>query len=102
MSSNHTEAYAKDDFDAVLSGKKPLHAVLDSKKPDLSDGGTTFYVGDGYTMVLKSTLTEQNGIKGYMYGPIITFENIKFEGRPKEMSDVRFYSVEELRKLRGY
>ncbi|MBS1969336.1 MAG: hypothetical protein JSU04_03475 [Bdellovibrionales bacterium] len=102
MSSSKVESNAKEDFEAVLSGKKPIHAIPDPKKPDLSDGGTTFYVGEGYTLTVKSTLDEKKGVKGYMYGPIIIFENIKTNGKAKEMSNVRFYSTEELRKIRGY
>lgn len=95
MTSN-SETYAKEDFEAVLKGQKPIHAVIDPKKPDLSDGGTIFYAGEGYSLTIKSTLAEKDGAKGYMYGPILTFEN-----NSKEMSDVRFYSTEELKKLKG-
>lgn len=75
MSIAKKETYAKEDFDAVLKGQRPIHAISDPKKPDLTDGGTTFYSGDGYALTIKSTLFEKDGIKGYMYGPIITFED---------------------------
>lgn len=93
------EQNAKEDFEAVLKGQKPIHAVPDPKKPDLADGGTTFYSGEGYSLKVKSTLSEKDGIKGYMYGPIIEFRDAD---KIKEMSDVKFYSTDALKKLRGY
>ena len=97
MSVSSMENYAKEDFEAVQKGQKPIHAVPDPKKPDLSDGGTTFYLGKGYSLTIKSTLSEKDGVKGYMYGPIIIFQNAN-----KEMSDIKFYSIDAFKKLRGY
>ena len=91
------EIYAKEDFDTVLKGKKPIHAIPDEGKPDLTDGGTSFYKGNGYSLTIKSTISEENGINGYIYGPIITFH----DKTKKEMSEIRFYSVDELKKLRS-
>lgn len=99
MSASNSENYAKEDFEAVLKGQKPVHAIPDPKKPDLADGGTTFYSGEGYSLTVKSTLSEKDGIKGYMYGPIIEFKDAD---KTKEMSDVKFYSTDDLKKLRGY
>jgi hypothetical protein len=99
MSASNLENYAKVDFEAVLRGQKPVHAIPDPKKPDLTDGGTTFYFGEGYSLTVKSTLSEKDGIKGYMYGPIIEFKDAD---KTKELSNVKFYSNEDLKKLRGY
>ncbi len=95
------QAHAKADFDAILAGKKPIYAIPDKDKSDFADGGTTFYVGEGYALTLMSRLTQEKGVNGYTYGPILTFTSPDKSIKPKEMSSVRFYTLEELKKLRG-
>ena len=43
---------ALDDFNAVLSGNPPVHAKVDKDHPLITDGGTTFYIGDGYKLTI--------------------------------------------------
>jgi hypothetical protein len=79
------------DFERVKSGLSPAC----QPEPDygLSDGGTLVYECAGYQLTVKRSLATQNGVDGYLYGPIITFES----GRT--MSDIRFYTDQELSHL---
>ncbi len=91
----NVEKFAKEDFDAVIIGKNPIHAIRGDE--DLSDGGTTFYKGKGYMLTVQSKRTKKENIEGYLYGPIVTFE----DKTKNEMSDIKFYSIDELKKLRN-
>lgn len=88
-----TEMKAKEDYQAVIDGKIPVHAARDESKPDLADGGTTFYKGEGYSLEVQKRVSEKDGKSGYMYGP-----KIVFLGASSELSDVRFYTKDELDK----
>lgn len=92
-----------DDFNAVLEGKPPIHAVVDREVPLPTDGGTTFYKGDGYKLTIVKSL---NGIMrgkeyvhGYIYGPIITFQPDVMTGNFPNIQYLTFYTGEELRRL---
>lgn len=92
-----------DDFNAVLEGKPPIHAVVDQEVPLPTDGGTTFYKGDGYKLTIVKSL---NGIMrgkeyvhGYIYGPIITFQPDVMTGNFPNIQYLTFYTGDELRKL---
>lgn len=89
--------FSREDFDLVLKGELPVHASRDEKRGDLADGGTTFYTGNGYDLIAKQTLAEKNGIKGYYYGPIITYKDKNL----KEIADVKFYSSQEFKKFKN-
>lgn len=93
-STSLNEAKAKEDFQAVLDGKLPINAVRDDSKPDLADGGTTFYKGEGYSLEIRKRLSKQDGKTGYMYGPKIVFQN----NSASEMTDIRFYLKDDLDK----
>ncbi len=96
------ESLAKEDFAAVVAGRKPVHAVLDDSKPLLSDGGTTFYKGVGYSLTVQSSISTKNGIDGFLYGPIVTFPKLKGGHEAKELNGVRFLSTEEFKKLKAH
>lgn len=92
-----------DDFNAVLEGKPPIHAVVDREVSLPTDGGTTFYKGDGYKLTIVKSL---NGIMrgkeyvhGYIYGPIITSQPDVMTGNFPNIQYLTFYTGEELRRL---
>lgn len=96
--SKSIDEQAKEDFDLVLKGKKPVNAIFDEEHGLPADGGTTFYKGNGYKLEIKQTMTEDDKkTDGFLYGPIITFDDSK----TKTLSDVKFYTVQDLKKLKG-
>ena len=78
-------------FERVKSGLSPVC----QSEPDygLSDGGTLVYECAGYQLTVKRSLATQNGVDGYLYGPVIIFES------GKKISDIRFYTGQELSYL---
>lgn len=90
---------ASEDFLAVVEGRKPLHAKLDIDAPLPSDGGTTFYKGNGYNLTISASLSGFGGFSGVAYGPIIKFDDTFAPGNTNLISDIRVYSNDELRKL---
>jgi hypothetical protein len=94
---------AVEDFNAVVEGKRPIHAMVDTDVPLPADGGTTFYKGDGYKLTIVKSL---NGIMrgkeythGYVYGPIISFEPDVMIGNFANIQYLTFYREEKLHKL---
>ena len=94
---------ALDDFNAVLSGKPPLHAQVDRDVPLPADGGTTFYKGDGYKLSIVKSLNGimrgEEYVHGYIYGPIISFEANVMTGNFPNIQHITFYTGDELQKL---
>ncbi len=94
---------ALDDFNAVLSGNSPVHARADKDHPALTDGGTTFYIGDGYKLTILMSLNGimhgEEYIHGYIYGPMISFEPEVMVGNYPSIHQLSFYPGEELKKL---
>ena len=96
---------ATEDFNAVLAGKKPKNAKEDKKHPLPADGGTSFYIGDGYkltvVMSLNGVMSGEKYYGGYMYGPQITFNENLLSGNGPSIRHVTFYPREELMKFLG-
>lgn len=94
---------ALDDFNAVLAGSPPVHAKVDRDRPLPADGGTTFYIGDGYRLTIVKSLNGimrgKEYIHGFTYGPIISFEPKVMSGNLPSIQQVTFYTGEELQKL---
>jgi len=94
---------ARDDFNAVLEGKHPNHAEVDKDVPLPSDGGTTFYKGDGYKLTIVKSLNGimcgEEYVHGYIYGPVILFEPDVMRGNFPRIQHLTFYTAEELQKL---
>lgn len=91
---------AAQDYDAVLNGNKPTYAKDDPKLGPAADGGTTYYRGDGYRLVIQKAIEEKNGVTVYHYGPILEFDaagNKKFN---KE--NLKYYTIEEMEKFLKY
>ena len=85
------EDLAAIEFQRVKAGLRP--ACQGEPDYGLSDGGTLFYDCGRYQLTVKKSLATQSGVDGYLYGPIVTFES------GKSMSDVRFYTNQELSHL---
>ena len=92
---------AAEDYRAVVEGKRPVHAVVDTKAGVLADGGTTFYVGKGYRLTIQCSIENASGRVVYFYGPIISFDTFGVSGEKTALSHVEIYSADALRKLRG-
>lgn len=96
---------ASEDFNAVLAGKTPKNAKEDKNAFLPADGGTSFYIGDGYklavVMSLNGVMRGEKYFGGYMYGPQITFNENLLSGNSPSISQVTFYPREELMKLLG-
>jgi hypothetical protein len=87
---------ASEDFQAVLSGKKPIHAVFDKDADLPSDGGTTFYKGKHYRLTATMTLASFGSFNGVAFGPRLEFDNTFSPGFNQEISSIRVYSNEQL------
>ncbi|NUO76681.1 MAG: hypothetical protein HOQ32_11800 [Lysobacter sp.] len=90
---------ASEDFQAVVRGDKPVHAKFDEQAALPSDGGTTFYKGNGYDLTILVSMSGFGQFRGTAYGPILTFDSKFAPGNTNEISDVRVYSNEKLREL---
>jgi len=92
-----------DDFNAALEGKYPIHAVVDKDVPLLTDGGTTYYKGNGYkltiVMSLNGIMFGEEYIHGYIYGAIISFDPEVMRGNFPNIQHLTFYTGDELQKL---
>ena len=99
LEQRHIIQEASEDFRAVVQGRKPIHAKLDSDVPLPSDGGTTFYRGNGYNLTISLSLSRFGEFNGIAYGPIIRFDDTFAPGNTNQISDIRVYSDDELRKL---
>lgn len=90
---------ANEDFLLVQKGKKPKNAKFDEEAALPSDGGTTYYKGNGYKLTILKRLSSFGELKGYVYGPIIVFDkNIAWKNSNKVVF-LRFYTTKQLRKL---
>jgi hypothetical protein len=87
---------ASADFQAVLEGKQPLHAKFDEDSPLPADGGTSFYVGSGYSLTISKSLSHFGSLSGYVYGPIIKFNREFAPGNLSTVSNLRFYLPADL------
>lgn len=91
---------AQEDYDLVVSGKKPKNAIEDNTQGVPADGGTRYFKGQGYKLEVRQTIADE-AEPGFNYGPVITFEKIIENGKPKQMSNIKFYKTEDLLKLLG-
>lgn len=90
---------ASEDFRAVVAGRKPVHAVFDKEHPLPADGGTTFYKGNRYKLTIQRSISSFGSFTGIAYGPVLRFEQEFAPGNVSQLSDIRVYSFDELRKL---
>lgn len=95
---------ASTDFDLVLQGKKPKYAGVDPQDPLLQDGGTQFYLGKGYKLVVVKSLSTfgsnaEESLVGYVYGPVLQFPSTFAPGNSSTVESLRFYTPEQLKGL---
>lgn len=93
---------AQVDFEAVLQGKLPPNSVFDDRMPVLADGGTRHFYNNNYRLIIKKTIAKENGVSGFLYGPIIIFNKINENGKPKEIKNIKFYEGVALEKMLGH
>ena len=81
------------DFNSVINGKLPIHAI--SEKKVLLDGGTSFYKGDGYKLTIYKKIITINNTKGFLYGPTFYIGDGDLIG----ISKIEFYDTKAMSKL---
>jgi hypothetical protein len=86
-------AAAQQDIDLVLQGRPP--ACKSEPDSAFSDGGTALYKCKHYELTVMQSLYTIGNVRGYIYGPIVTFPG------DYPISYVRFYSNEEFMALTG-
>jgi len=90
---------ASRDFMLVTKGRKPRYARFDNEAALPADGGTTFYKGRKYYLTIVKTLSSIGNLRGYIYGPDITFDTEIAPGNSNGISSLRFYTTEQLLEL---
>ena len=98
LSDEEVLRHANEDFNLVVNGKLPKHSKFNPSVGVPADGGTAYYKHQGYKLELRKSIAHTKE-DGYMYGPSIIFDKIIENGKPKEMSDIKFYKDEDLKKL---
>jgi hypothetical protein len=84
------------DYQAVLEGKKPVHAKPAAKQD------AHFYKGEGYNLDIIEESVEIGGVAGFFYGPVLDFEpDISRGGDMDSISHVAFYTADQMKKLLG-
>ena len=92
---------ATEDFEAVKVGKAPVHARVDKHAALPADGGTTFYIGHKYKLTVESSLSSFGALQGWVYGPIVVFDESLAPGNENTFSGLRFYTQAGFAKLRS-
>jgi hypothetical protein len=87
------------DYQAVVSGGLPKYAT--KQDGEMADGGTTFYKGKGYSLMIQSSMGKLGDINGYFYGPVITPEGTQASMNPEKISHIEFYSLDEFKRIKG-
>jgi len=100
-SQRKTIIQASEDFERVLKGKTPKHAVLDEEAPHPADGGTQFFIGKGYKLTIIQSLSSFGALNGYIYGPVISFSKPFAPGNMSDVVGLRFYTSEQLHRLQS-
>ena len=80
-------ARAREDYEAVATGKTPKNSVLEF---NLRDGGTAYYKGDGYSLTAFHKMVKRHNVSGTLVGPSMTLSRRITGGRPVSFSDIRF------------
>lgn len=79
------------DYCAVLAGKSPVHAKVDSSFKSTHNGSTKRYLGDGYTLMDVRDVKFIAGAPVGVFGPEITFDR-QLATEPLEVSQLRLAS----------
>ena len=84
-------ALAADDFCEVSQGRPPKHATEDQTADRPADGGSRFYVGNGYTITAAKSLSSFGDFHGRAEGPILSFDEEFAPGNMRVISSIRVY-----------
>jgi len=90
---------ASQDFRDVLAGRKPSFARTDADAPLPADGGSCGYVGRGYRLWVCRSLSSFGGVDGYVYGPVLSFDQDIAPGNERSLASTRFYTTAQLHAL---
>lgn len=90
---------ASQDFRDVLAGRAPSFARPDLEAPLPADGGSRGYLGRGYTLWVCRSLSSFGGVDGYVYGPVLSFDESIAGGNERSLADTRFYPAARLHAL---
>jgi hypothetical protein len=90
------------DFLLVLKGEKPRYAQFNKEMPLPADGGTTYYSGDHYELTVVQSLSTFGNLNGYIYGPVVDFDKQFSPGNMNTVSNLRFYTSEQLKELKKH
>jgi hypothetical protein len=82
---------AAEDFERTRQGLEPTCKY--KSLSGFSDGGTAIYECPHYRLTVMKALSSVGGVHGYLYGPVLHL------GPDSQISDVRFYTPEELEAL---
>ncbi|MGO1001791.1 hypothetical protein [Lysobacter sp. CA196] len=90
---------ASQDFRDVLAGRAPSFARSDQEAPLPADGGSRGYVGRGYKLWVCRSLSSFGDVRGYVYGPVLNFDEDIAPGNERSLADTRFYTAARLQAL---
>lgn len=99
IESSQTIKQANEDFILVLNGSMPLYAKFDEKAHLPSDGGTSFYKENNYSLIVVKSISTFGNLNGYIYGPIIKFKKEFAPGHSDSVQSLRFYSFEQMKEI---
>jgi hypothetical protein len=94
-------AECMDDYRAILAGESPKHASSDKARPVPADGGTSYWIGDGYRITIMQSICHVGGVQGFMYGPVIELDRSLAVGNSNVISAVSFYTLDAWRSLKS-
>ncbi|MGC4013733.1 MAG: hypothetical protein QM755_04330 [Luteolibacter sp.] len=80
-------AKAKEDFQRVKTGGRPLYAKAESF---LNDGGTVYYQGPGYELISWHKMDTHRGRDVYRIGPQIVLRPEITGGQPIECEEISY------------
>jgi hypothetical protein len=95
----HAFLEASQDFRDVLAGRAPSFAQPDLEAPLPADGGSRGYLGRGYALWVCRSLSSFGGVDGYVYGPVLSFDEDIAAGNQRSLADTRFYPAARLHAL---
>jgi hypothetical protein len=98
-SATQTMREALEDYDSIVKGGEPLNAKPDKNAALPADGGTRFYLGNGYHLTRVQSLSRLGGVDGFMFGPVIQFDSKIAPGNMDAISHVMFITHEAFQKL---
>jgi len=85
---------ASEDFNLVRKGLKPKHAQYVGS---YLDGGSAYYEGKGYTLVVVATIAGTETEEGYIYGPILSLNFTPEPPSQKVLFQLSFYTHKQYR-----